>query len=347
MSFSASWEDLDLFTAIFLLAMLAADLGLVIWGIHKHSQAFSRPPGKPRFDQLRLWNQLVKWQVVPPSYTPPAELEEFARSRDFIQSAAAIGSGLAIAIAMIGSAALSVAATGSLLSILAVAGYFFGALLLFASLMGYSLGYAYGVWQLHRLTTKKIAYGDLKPRRLADYRSVFFPWIAVILIVYTILVPLLLMSYLGSRIPLSPLSNSPLEAPTWILEAIPAAMLLALVTGEVIMARLARLPRLLLIANPQTAQRADNLLRAMSIGQLQGLTLAAIGYLGVAQGFILQQFFGQLGVTSHGWNTGALIFAPELVFPFAIGLAGNLLPMLAGRVGGSISGWPWRPVPIP
>jgi hypothetical protein len=154
------------------------------------------------------------------------------------------------------------------------------------------------------------------------------------------------MSYLGSRIPLSPLGIPSLDAPTWILEVIPAAMLLALVTGEVIMARLARLPRLFLTANPQSAQRADNLLRALAIGQLQGLVLAAMGYLSVAQGYILTQF-GQLSSTSQGWNPGSLLFLLEIVFPFVVGLVGFSLPMLAGRLGGSISGWPWQPVRIP
>ena len=252
-----------------------------------------------------------------------------------------------MALTALGAAALSLATTGSLLILFAGDVYFFGALLLFIGVLGRSLGYAYGVWQLHRLTTSKIAYGDLKPRRLADYRSALFPWIAGIFIVYTILNPLLLMPYLGSRIPLSPFGILSLDAPTWVLEVIPAAMLLALVTGEAVMARLARLPRLLLIANPQTAQRADNLLRAMAIGQIQGLVLAAIGYLGVAQGFILLQIIEQVSVTSQGWNTGALLFLSEFVFPFIVGIVGFSLPMLAGRIGGSISGWPWRPVPIP
>jgi hypothetical protein len=166
---------LDLVISMLLLATLAVGIGQIIWGSAKHSQAFSRPPGKPRSDHLRLWQQLVTWQIVPPSYTPPAELEEFARSRDFIQSAALIGSGGGMALTALGAAALSLAITGSLLILFAGNGYFFGALLLLIGLIGRSLGYAYGVWQLHRLTTTKIAYADLKPRRLADYRSALFP----------------------------------------------------------------------------------------------------------------------------------------------------------------------------
>src|SRR5579862_7972243 len=249
----------DLFITSLLLMALAAGSGQMLWGTYKHRRAFSRPLGKPRSDQLRLWQQLIKWQVVPLSYAVPAELEEFACARDFIQSSALIGGGVGIVLATIGSAAISLAATGSLLSLLAGSVYFFGATLLFAGLIGSSLGYAFGTWQLRSLTRRKIAYGDLKPRRLADYRSSLFPWMAGALIIYTLLIPLPLVPSLGGQIQLSPLVE--LDAPTWILETIPAAMLLTLVTGEIVMARIARLPRLLLIANPQTAQRADNLLR--------------------------------------------------------------------------------------
>jgi hypothetical protein len=228
------------------------------------------------------------------------------------------------------------------MSLLAGNAYVLGAIFLFASLIGHSLGYGYGVWQLHNLTARKITYGDLQPRRLADYRSALFPWIAGALIIYTLLISLPLTPSLGGQIQLSPLVD--LNASTWILETIPVAMLLALVTGEIVMVRIAKLPRLLLIANPQTAQRADNLLRAMTIGQLQGLTFAAIGYLGVAQGFILQIFLSQQHITSQDWG---ILFIAEFVVPWAVGMVGFSLQMLAGRIGGKISGWPWQPVRNP
>lgn len=338
--------DPDLLITVFWLTLLAVGIGQVIWGSYRHNQAFSRPSGKQRNDHLRLWQQLLKWQVVSPSYTAPAELEEFACARDFIQSAAIIGSGVAIVLASIGGG-ISLAATGSLLGLLAGTGYFFSATLLFASLIGYSLGYGYGVWQLRNLTARKVAYGDLQPRRLADYRSALFPWIAGMLIVYAILVPLLLAPYLGAQIPLSPFGIRSLDAPTWALEVIPAAMLLTLVTGEIVMARIARLPRLLLTPNPQTAQRADNLLRAMTIGMLQGFVFIVIGFLAFVYGNIVVEYFWQVGF----WHIDSRPLSPfpdlESFFGGVIGLIGFLLPALTGRIGGKISGWPWRPVRNP
>lgn len=343
MSFSGSFS-VDQFITLLLLATLVAGIGQIIWAGDKHHQAFSRPPGKPRSDHLKLWQQLLKWQVVPPGYTAPPELEEFACSRDFIQSSAVIGRGLGFVLAAIGSAAVSLAATGSLLGLLAGTGYFFSAALLFAGLIGYSLGYAYGVWRLHRLSASSVTYGDLKPRRLADYRSALFPWLAAVIIAYTFLIPLLLVPSLGTQIPLSPFG---IRAPIWFLEVIPLAMLVTLVTGEMVMARIARLPRLLLISTLQTAQRADNLLRAITIGQLQGLLFAVIGYLGMAQGFILLQYYGRLSVTPQGWSPSALLFTPALLVPLIVGLGGFVLQTLNGRVGGSISGWPWQPMRLP
>lgn len=343
MNVSGSFTD-DQVVLMLLLLALAAGIGQIAWGSYKHRQAFSRPPGKPRGDQLRLWRQLLTWQVVPPSATAPAELEEFACARDFIQSSAIIGGGLAIVLISLGSAVISLVATGSLLSLLTGIGYFFGVTVLFASLIGYGLGYAYGVWQLRSRTANRVSYADLKPRRLSDYRSIWFPCIAGMLIVYAIVVPLLLVPSLESQLSLSPLGIRSWDIPIWIVETIPAAMFLALVTSEVVMVRIARLPRLLLLAHPQTAQRADNLLRAMTIGRLQGLEFTMIGFLGAAQGILLEQFLGQLGTTSQGWRPYAISF----VVPWIVGGLGSaFLSFLAGRLGGTISGWPWRPVRNP
>jgi hypothetical protein len=348
MSYTFSFYiDPDLLITVSLLMFLALGIAAIALGSYLRSQAFSRPPGKPRRGDAQRWQQLLKWQVIQPGYHDPALLDEFSRSHRFIQSAALIGAGLALVLAVIGSAIISVGATGTLLNLSAGNGSFLSASLFFVFLIGFSLGYVSGVWQLRSLTARRVAYGDLKPRRLSDYRSVLFPCIAGAPIIGAILIPLLFVPAVGAQIPLSFLGGSSVEVPGWVLQAIAAAMLLTLVTGEIVMARVAKLPRLLLTSNPQTAQRADNLLRAMTISTVQGLELAVIGYLGIAQWNMIVQYFWQVGFWHIGTRPDSSFLDLLFFFAFAAELIGLGLPCLASRIGGHISRWPWQPMRTP
>ncbi len=337
----------SLIITVELFVCLAGGIGLIVRGSYMRSQAFSRPSGTRRRGDIKLWQQLLTWQVVNADNNGPTLLEEFSHSRDFIQSSAVIGAGIAIVLAIVGSAAISLATTGTVLSLLAGLGFLLTAGLFFICLVGYSIGYIYGVERLRSLTARRLAYADLQQRRLSDYRSVVFPWVAGILIACAILMPLLLAPYLWPKVSLMSMAEPSVEVPAWVLEAIPAAMLLTLVTGETVAARIARLPRLLLTSNPQTAQRADNLLGAMTIGTLQGFELAVMGYLAFAQWFIIVGHLGQIGTSPESWRPSAIFLVPEALFAWAVGLVGIVLRSLAGRIGGKISGWPWQPVRIP
>lgn len=330
-----------------LLLFLAGGVILILWGSRKHHLAFSGAPGTPRRGDQQHWQHLLTWQVIHPGDQDPAVLEEFSRSSDFLHSSGIIGGGSAVVLTVLGSAIISLLTTGTLLSLSAGNGYLLTATILFLLLLGYSLGYVLGVWQLRRLTAGRIAYGDLQQRKLSDYRSVWFPWIASILLACATLIPLALLPHLTAQISLKLLGGQVIEVSVWVLEAIPAAMLLTLVTGEVVMARIARLPRLLLTSNPHTAQRADNLLRAMTVGRVLGNELAAIGSLGVAQWIIMGAYVGPTLTSPGGWPSAALLFAAAFLFAGAVALGGLSLPVLVGRIGGKISGWPWQPVRTP
>jgi hypothetical protein len=250
MSYSIYFSD-DLVIAIVLLVFLAGGIALTAWGSYMHSRAFSKPPSKSRRGDWQRWHQLLKWQVIYPGYNDPAILDEFSRSQMFIQSAAAIGGGIAIVLTIILGAVISLAATGTMVGLTAGNGMLLTAVFVFAFLIGFSLGYGYGVWELRSLTARRVAYGDLQQRKLSDYRSVLFPCIAGALVIGAILMPLLLIPSLETQMPLSLIGGSSVEVPGWVLEAIAATMLLTLVTSEVVMGRIARLPRLLLTSNPQ------------------------------------------------------------------------------------------------
>ena len=145
----------------FLLLRLLAEISLRIpWDLHSH-------PGKFWGNHAQTWQQLVKWQVVTTGFAPPALLEEFARSRDFIQASAIIGIGLAFSLEAIGNVIVPWVVTGTFTM---VNGQVFIAEVYLSYLLGYGLGYCYGVWRLRRLTAGTSTYADLQRRALSQYR---------------------------------------------------------------------------------------------------------------------------------------------------------------------------------
>lgn len=295
------------------------------------------------------WRQLLKWGVVTPDTAYPALLEEFSRSRDIILSSAMIGLGLAVVLFVCGSMALVWIAswTASGTFAMDMTRQFFVPALYLSFWAGYGLGYLYGVRRLRHLTAREATYGDLQPRRLSDYRSVVFPLGAAILIVGVALTTLIMWPHLVAGVPLD-LGDGITRSvvPAWLLWTLPAAMLLSLIVGELLLGKFARFPRLLLTRYPSTAQRADNLLRAQTIGVVQGLELNVIGSLGVVHGSLIG-----MGLWHSGfWRLGAQPLSPVLDtwygFAAVVVLAGFLLPTCAGRIGGRIGGWPWRPAQV-
>jgi hypothetical protein len=328
--------------------LLIGGFWVIVWGSYRYNRAFSRPPGKLQPGQGQRWRQLLIWQIVDSASSDPAVLEEFSRSQDFIRSSALIGVGLVLLVVTIGSAAFALAATGTLVSLSAEEWLFFDSILLFGCLIGYSLGYVFGVWRLRLRTAGEVTYADLQQRTLADYRSPVFFWIALILSVWAMLLPLVLAPHLGPQVPLQIQGGRVIvEIPIWVVEAIPVIMLLTLFIGEVVLRRIARLPRLLLTSSPQTAQRADNLLRALTIGTLQGFELAMIGVLGYAQGNLIVDYFWQVGFWKLNSRPFSFLLDPESLFAIAVALLGFFLHKWIGRLGGRLSGWPWHPMRIP
>jgi hypothetical protein len=205
------------------------------------------------------------------------------------------------------------------------------AALYLSCLIGYGLGYAYEVWRLRRTPTgaQQITYGDLRARRLADYRSGVFLWGAGLLLVEVILTTLVLLLRRGPGAPVTLGGVGGMTIPVWTLAAVPVAMLLTFGIGEAIMAQMVRLPRLFLTATPQTAQRADNVLRAITIGVLQGWELVVLGTLAASMIALLPPHSPLL-------ELAALLSGVVMC-------SGFCLPACAGRIGGTLTGWPWHP----
>lgn len=113
-------------------------------------------------------------------------------------------------------------------------------------------------------------------------------------------------------------------------------MLIVALFVEVQVARLVRLPRLLLTPNVEEAWRADEMLRARQINAAQAMQWIVLGSLALAQARLL------------AWNIPrdspaltVLGLCANLVF-----LMGICLLPLSGRLGGRTTGWPWGRAPV-
>lgn len=258
--------------------------------------------------------------------------------------------GLVFLLLLLGAGILALV-TGTLVSLTALtSGQLSGVIPYLSCLLGGGVGLADGFWRLRNSSASRVTYGDLQPRRLADYRSAAFRWLMLALLAAVIVETTVLGPHIGPVVPLR-LGHwrfLPLPTSFWVLGILPATMFLLLVGGEVLMAYIVRLPRLLVTSDPQTAQRADNFLRALSIGLVQGGLLISLGYLGVNQDSLLDEGLWQ----QHFWIMGGPqpylpLVEVESLLAWGSVCLGFVLPACAGRIGGRLGGWPWQKMRVP
>jgi hypothetical protein len=204
-------------------------------------------------------------------------------------------------------------------------------------LLGQGLGYMVGVSRMRAATFRLVRYGDLRPRTLSDYRSPLWWLVPAAYIVYVLIATGVLAPSRGPTVDLPALGTS-ITVPTtlWAVWAGPVALALIFIASEVVMRRIATLPRLLVTTDPATAQRADEMLRARILATIQGLELYALAFLSFSQWGILSDNFRMLPAP---WLITALTCTGMLA------LLGILIGTLFKyRVGGRVTGWPWQPL---
>jgi hypothetical protein len=267
-------------------------------------------------------------------------VEDVIRCWNRIASAGVIGLGIAVALGAAGSGALALRATGALLGLSALGGYPLLVAVYLGALGGMALGTGLGVVRVRRAARRQVAYGDLRQRQLADYRSPLLRWLLPASIACQVIVTALVASTLGARLKIQLVDGSQIAiAPSfWTLAVLPALSLLVFVLGEVLLTYLATLPRLLLTRNPQLAQPADNMVRARTICTAQGLVLLVVAALSQAQWYLLLHNVTPTLPVLDGILLGDALLA------FALFAGGLLAFNSRGRLGGRLTGWPWRPL---
>jgi hypothetical protein len=205
----------------------------------------------------------------------------------------------------------------------------------FSITAGLLIGYLVGIWWVKRHPQNRLSYGDLAPRRLSNYRSPWFFWAEVLIVAfYAAMTRLALTNLLDpSHLRLLSITGQILMIPIypglWILWGPPLLMLCISLATELGASWLVASPRLLVVSDPQLSRRLDDMLRAQTIGALQGMALLMISELGLAQASLLAR------------NTGAGIWELTSNFAFVPLLVCVGIFLLNGRLGGKQMGWPW------
>ncbi len=207
------------------------------------------------------------------------------------------------------------------------------ALLFLLLVLGFIGGHLVGLRQSSIRRRPGVSYGDLRRRRLRDYRSPLFLYFSGLIVVLHSAAALVVALHLAGTLPLAQglaYSALPLGALTLVL--CPAALLVTMLSGELLLSHVVHEPRVLLVADPATAQRADDLLRGLSLTLIQGSVLVIIAGLGQLQWRVLN---GYLGALSEPLSVVAFCASYPL---FLLGLATF---GLRGRLGGTVTGWAW------
>jgi hypothetical protein len=272
-----------------------------------------------------LRKKLATWHVSPPEAGADLErqIREYYRS---LYTITLVVTGL-VAV-LVGAALVLLAHVGHPLSAAAAAaGASLAPILIIylysAQVVGTGLGYSLAVRLARRFDDTGPRYADLRRRRLADYRAPGLRWLAVGAVAVQVAAGLAFGLLRG----------------TWSALAIPAVMALAVAVAELQMSAAARVPRMVVTANPAVARRCDDLVRSGVIARLQQLLLLSLAFACFLQELIILG----LARTPDGplRYAGVLTLVTAAYCAFAaIGLSG-----LDERLGGRITGWWGRPMP--
>lgn len=292
----------------------------------------------------QLWKSIQKWRVFSTPYPSPQMLEDIKRSWCYLRSMLVIGAGVGLLAMVVGMVAISLATTGTVDGGDSGDGIFFVPIFYFCFSVGCGLSGMFAVWRLRKTTKRQITYADLRRRRLSDYRSGFLRWLPLAILAETIAFSWFFTPHLGSMLRLLQSGSVPLDVPNslWLISIIPCAIVVVSVLAELLMARIARLSRLLVTSDPEVSQRADDMLRAMVIGTVQAYVLLTVTLLGILQGNLIMRSLWASGYWQMGnrpYSIIADIFFLLLILTLGIG---SVWIVTYDPFGGKVAGWPWQ-----
>jgi len=273
------------------------------------------------FAMRSLGAKLVAWNAAPAGRA--ADLERQIRMYfRTLGATTAIATG---ATAVLAGLALALAARGGhLASPEPGAAYQWSVWLLYVvQLVGAGLGYPLAVRVARRSGHAGPRYADLRRRRLADYRAPGLRWLA----------PAAVAVQAAAAVALFALQR------TWTPMVLPALAALIIVLAELQMWTTARAPRMVVTADPATARRCDDLVRAGVVARLQCMLLLSVGTAALFEEYLAID-------TPRPRSAAVQVALLAFVLCGAACIIGAAaLRGLEERLGGTITGWWGRPMP--
>jgi hypothetical protein len=325
----------NIFVLVPIGAFLLLGLGTIGWSISIHRRGLPGSPEEWRKD-------LIHWRILGPN-TLPQTLVDVKRCRDYLLSTTALAGGIGIVLAMIGWTIITLMATDTLVTANTSSNAFFLASAFLSVSIGFGIGAVVAARRLRNAAQQRVTYADLRQRRLSDYRSNAFRWLAIAMIVWTFGVFALFAPHAGPTLQIDLLSivvSVPNTVWGWCI--VPGTMLLVFVLVEIVLFRIVGFSRLLVTSDTTVAQHADDMLRAIVIGSVLYCELLALGQLAALPSYILTPLLW----ASHYWQIGHLpyfgLLSINLFMPVVMQVLGIGIILGRGRLGGKLSGWPWR-----
>lgn len=303
-------------------------VGAGIWSILRGT--------RNRTNLAYIRRQLVAWQIiVPEAINASPVLVQTTSTIARLRGWGLIGAGISMSLNMLFWMGFAYITNINPTHDQPLLGATFDTAWLISLLIGYGVGHAAGVWRLRQLAKRQPAYGDIRRRSLNDYRAPIIGWFCPALTLPLVIVTALWLPHVHATNTI-PAALNP-QSSSFLLDGflLPAQMLVFTIITEGVLRWVAQLPRLLIVADPAQAQRADDIIRATTIGALQGWQFILVGLLGVSQVSLLQW---HLPVTPFN-----LSFFLLSCGNLSLILSGLIISLFAhGRLGGTLTGWGWQ-----
>ena len=328
--------DLNIFFKLLLISpFLLLGLGAIGSGIYIRRHGLSVPAEQWQKD-------LIRWRILGPNTSPQA-LADVKRCRDYVVSMSILAGGIGTVLAGICWTIFALVANDPSTDVSPNNGEFFMASIFFSLGLGFGTGAVFAAWRLRNAARQQVTYADLRQRRVSDYRSNAFRWLAVAMIIWTFGVIAFFAPHVGSTLQVD-LWPTVVSVPNtvWSWCIVPAAMLVVFVPFEIVLFRIVGFSRLLVTSDTTVSQHADDMLRAIVIGTVQYCELLVLGYLAASPFYMLTHLLWD----SHYFLIGHLpyysLLSISLYMPTIMLFLGLGILLAHGRLGGKLSGWPWQ-----
>lgn len=265
--------DANMWLYIILPLLVGILMGVKGWYMRKKKETVSTSE--------RWMQEMQKWQIVEKEDELPiiAQTIQCYWNR-FILSSLYLCLGVTLVVLTIGGALISFLITRNPIGLVTKGSDLQILILALVFLIGSGSGIIIGIWQMRRQAVGKVNYGDVRQRRVSDYRSSIFVGCIAVSFIMLCAVTVFFAPFMGPfYLQLTNGQKLILPNNSSFLCIVPCLMVCFIVLLEWFMVCVVAQPRFLILPNPAVSQRTDDVIRSWLIGLLQGEEFWVIGIL--------------------------------------------------------------------